>query len=228
MKNLLLGVGLGALLSLSALPAQAQTNRKPAEAAAANALALRQYEWKMRTELQRKGETKNVQVASVRFDSNGQKQTTVISKTPDPDLPKFGLRKAIAEKKFAEFKETVRRLGDLARAYAELSPEQMQRFMATASLTPEVTTEGTLIRAEGRNVLHAGDSMTVWTDAVSRRQRRVQIQTVFNEKPVVIVSEFQDLPQGGPTFMAASRLNYDNGALVIITENFEHQRSACP
>ncbi len=224
MKNLLLGVALGALLSLSAaLTTPAQTNQKPAEAAAANALALRQYEWKSRTEVQRKGETKNVQVASVQFDSNGQKQTTVISKTPEPDLPKFGLRKAIAEKKFAEFKETVRELGDLARSYAELSPAQMRRFMAAASVTPEATTEAKLVRADGRNVLHAGDSMTVWMDAASRKQRRVQIQTVFDEKPVVIVSEFQDLPQGGPTFMAASRLNYDNGTLVIITENFEHQ-----
>lgn len=221
MKTLLLGVGLGALLSLSALATPAQTNQKPADAAAqANAVALRQYEWKLRTEVQRKGETKNVQVASVKFDSNGQKQTTVISKSPEPDLPKFGLRKAIAEKKVAEFRETVQQVGDLARSYAELSPEQMQRFMASATVTPEAQ----LIRAEGRNVLHAGDSITVWTDATSRKQRRVEIQTVFDKKPVVIVSEFQDLPQGGPTFMAVSRVNYDEGAVVIITENFEHKR----
>ena len=132
MKTLLLGVGLGALVSFGALTTTAQTtNQNQAAAAKSNALALRQYEWKMRTEVQRKGETKSVQVAAVRFDSNGQKQTTVISKTPEPDLPKFGLRKAIAEKKFKEFKETIQQLGDLARAYGELSPEQMQKFMAT-------------------------------------------------------------------------------------------------
>ena len=126
MKTLLLGVGLGALMSLSALTTLAQTNQRPADAAQANAVALRQYEWKLRTEVQRKGETKNVQVVSVKFDSNGQKQTTVISKSPEPDLPKFGLRKAIAEKKVAEFRETVQQLGDLARSYAELSPEHRE------------------------------------------------------------------------------------------------------
>ncbi len=42
MKTLVLGVGFGARLSLSALTTPAQTNQKPAEAAAANALALRQ------------------------------------------------------------------------------------------------------------------------------------------------------------------------------------------
>ncbi|HEU4794812.1 MAG TPA: hypothetical protein VFT02_04230, partial [Pyrinomonadaceae bacterium] len=84
MKTLLLGIGLGALVSLGALTTTAQTNQNAAAGAQANALALRQYEWKMRTEVQRKGETKSVQVASVRFDSNGQKQTTLISKTPEP------------------------------------------------------------------------------------------------------------------------------------------------
>ena len=224
MKTLLLGVGLGALLAMSALTTPAQTNHKPTDAAQANALALRQYEWKLRTEVQRKGETKNVQVASVKFDSNGQKQTTVISKSPEPDLPKFGLRKAIAEKKVAEFRETVQQLGDLASSYAELSPEQMQRFMASAIVTPEVTPEAKLVRAESRNVLHGEDTMTIWTDATSRKQRCVQIQTVLDKKPVIIVSEFQDLPQGGPTFMAVSRVNYDDGAVVIITQNYDHRK----
>ena len=224
MKTLLLSVGLGALMSLSALTTPAQTNQRSADAAQANALALRQYEWKLRTEVQRKGETKNVQVALVKFDSNGQKQVTVISKSPEPDLPKFGLRKVIAEKKVREFRETVQQLGDLARSYAELAPDQMQRFMASATVTPEVTTEGKLVRAEGRNVLHSGDSMTIWTDATSRKQRRVQIQTMFDKKPVVIVSEFHDLPQGGPSFMAVSRVSYDDGAVVIVTENFEHKK----
>lgn len=227
MKTLLLGVGLGALLTMSALTTPAQTTtQKPADAAQANALALRHYEWKLRTEVQRKGETKNVQVVSVKFDSNGQKQTTVISKSPEPDLPKFGLRKAIAEKKVAEFRETVQQLGDLARSYAELSPEQMQRFMASATVTPEVTPEAKLVRADGRNVLHAGDWMTIWTDPTSRKQRRVQIETVFDKKPVIIISEFKDLPQGGPTFMAVSRVSYDDGAVVIVSENFEHKKVA--
>lgn len=224
MKTLLLNIGLGALLSLGALTAPAQTNQNPQAAAQANALALRQYEWKLRTEVQRKGETKNVQVALVRFDSNGQKQTTLISHTPEPDLPKFGLRKAIVEKKFKEFKETVQQLGDLALSYGELSPEQMQRFMAATTLSPEITAEGKCLRGEGRDVLHAGDAMTVWIDGASRKQRRVEIQTVYDEKPVQIVSEFQELPQGGPTFMAVSRVNYDDGAVVIITSNFDHQR----
>jgi hypothetical protein len=228
MKTMLLGVGLGALIALMALGAPAtlaQTKQTTiAPAAQANAAALRQYQWKLRTEVQRKGETKSVQVALVRFDSNGQMQTTPISKTPEPDLPKFGLRKAIAEKKYKEFKETVQQLGDLARAYSNLPPDQMQQFMTTATVTPELTAEQKLIRAEGRNVLSNGDSMTVWLDAASRKQRRVEIQTSFDGKPVRIVSEFRDLPQGGPTYLATSRIAYDDGQVGIVTENFDHER----
>jgi hypothetical protein len=225
MKDLLLSVGMGALICASALIAPAQIKQTPGAAAQANSLALRQYQWKMRTEVQRKGETRRVQVAQVRFDSNGQKQTTPISSTPEPDLPKFGLRKAIAEKKVKEFRETVQQLGELARSYGELPPEQMQRFMASASITPEINGGQKLVRAEGRNVLHNGDSMTVWLDPTTRKQKRVEIQTTLEEKPVQIVSEFKDLPDG-PSYMATSRITYDNGDIVIITENFDHQKAS--
>ena len=216
MKSLLLGVGLGTLVSLSALTATAQTN----------ATVLAKYEWKRRTEVQRKGETKNVQVALVSYDVNGRQQTTPISGTPEPDLPKFGLRKAIAEKKFKEFKETVQQLGDLAHSYSELTPEQMQKFMASASMTPAVVGGQQLMRLDGCNVLHSGDTMTIWTDPASRKKRRVEIQTVLDDKPVQIVSEFKDLPANGPTYMAISRVTYDGGAVAIITENFDHQTAA--
>lgn len=211
MKTLLLGVGLGALVLLSALTTTAQTNQ------------IQQYEWKRRTEVQRKGETKNVQVALVRYDANGQMQTTPISGTPEPDLPKFGLRKAIAEKKFKEFRETVRQLSELARSYSELTPEQMKKFMASASMTPEVVGGQQLMRVDGGNVLHSGDTLTIWTDPLSRKQRRVEIQTVFDDKPVRIVSEFKQLPASGSTYMAISRIIYDDGAVAIIIENFDHR-----
>ena len=66
--------------------------------------------------------------------------------------------------------------------------------------------------------------MTIWIDAISRKQLRVEIQTSLDDKPVWIVSEFQDVPQGGPTYLARSRVNYDGASVVIITENFDHAR----
>ncbi len=219
----ILGIGAVALLA-AALPLIAQTPDF-AQAQRVNAAALQQYEWKSRTEIQSDGETKRVQLALMRFDNHGDMQRTLLSSSPEPDLPTRGLRGMIAQKKKKEFKERIEELSTLARSYSELAPETMQRFMATATVTPELTVQHKMVRIEGRSVLHSGDSMTVWIDAASRKQRRVEIQTYLDKKLVRIVSEFQDLPQGGPTFVARSQVNYDGRELVIITENFDHARA---
>lgn len=218
-------MGIGAAILLTTLVVPAQVDQRFALARQQNAQALRAYEWKSRTEVQKDGETKRVQVALLRYDANGNLQETQLSSTPEPNIPNFGLRRAIAKKKVADFRETVRELGALARSYSELQPEQMQRFMVNASMTPEITTQQKLVRVEGRNVLQPGDSMMIWVDATSRKQRRVEIQTSMEGKPVRIVSEFQDLPQGGPTYMARSQVNFEGTSVVIITENFEYQRA---
>jgi hypothetical protein len=101
----------------------------------------------------------------------------------------------------------------------------MQRFMETSTITPELTAQHKLVRIAGRDVLRPGDSMTVFVDAVSRKQRRIEIQTWLDQKPVVIVSEFQDLPQG-PTYMVRSRVSYDGNAIGMIAENFDYEHQA--
>ena len=209
---------------LFAIAISAQMDRQFAQARQQNALALKKYEWKSRTEIQKDGETKRVQVALMRYNDDGTLQKTVISSTSEPDLPKFGLRKAIAKKKLGEFRDRLAELEALSRSYSELPADRMQSFMANALVTPELTAQQKLIRISGSNVLQAGDSMTVFLDAISRKQRRVEIQTSLDQKPVRIVSEFQELPQGGPTYMARSQVNYDGNSVVIVADNFDYAR----
>jgi hypothetical protein len=209
-------------LLLTAIAISAQVDQQFAQAQQHNALALRKYEWKSRTEVQKDGETKKVQVTLMRYGSDGQVQKTVISSTPEPDIPKFGLRRAVAKKKIGDFRETLAELEALARSYSELPPDRMQRFMATSTVTPELTAQHKLVRIAGSDVLQPRDSMTVFIDANSRKQRRVEIQTWHDQKPVRIVSEFQELPQGGPTYMARSTVSYDGTSIGIVTENFDY------
>ncbi len=211
-------------LLLTAIAISAQMDQQFAQAQKQNALALKKYEWKSRTEIQKDGETKKVQVALIRYDSAGNLQKTVISSTPEPDIPKFGIRRAVAKKKIGDFRDLLSELEALARSYSELSPDRMQRFMATSTLTPELTEQHKLLRIAGRDVLQSGDSMAVFVDAISRKQRRVEIQTWLDQKPVRIVSDFQDLPQGGPNYMARSRVSYDGNSIAIIAENFDYTR----
>jgi len=109
-------------------------------------------------------------------------------------------------------------LRHLVKSYSELTPDTMQRFMTTAQVTPGQN----LVRLTGYDVLQSGDSMTIWIDAISKKQRRVEIQTAMDEKPVQIISEFQDLTLSGPTYMARNQVNYSGTSLVIITQNFDY------
>lgn len=210
-------------LLLAAVAINAQVDRQFAQSQQQNSLALRTYQWTSRMEIQKDGETKKVQISEMHYDNAGNVQKRVVSSTPEPDLPKFGIRRLVGQKKLGDFKEKIEQLGALAQSYGQLSPETMQRFMSNASITPELTAQHKLIRIEGRNVLQPGDAMTIFVDAVSRKQRRVEIQTSLDRKAVQIVSEFQDLPQG-PTYMARSQVSYEGNSLVIVTENFDYAR----
>jgi len=210
-------------LLLCASEVSAQMERQMARGQQENQTLLMKYEWKSRLEILKDNETKKVQLALMRYDVNGQAQKTILSSTPEPNLPKFGLRKAVAQKKVADFRETLEALSALARSYSEIPPDRMQRFLNNASVSPELTASARLVRIEGRDILQPGDAMTIFLDAVSRKQRRIEIQTTLDQKPVRIISEFRDLPQG-PTYLARSQVSYSGNSIIIITENFDYTR----
>jgi hypothetical protein len=218
------GIPVGMVVLLLATVSLSQTDQKFAESQRRNAMELRQYTWKSRIEIQKDGETRNVQLNLMRYDIGGTLQKTQLSSTPQQQLPTRGLKGRIAQKKKEDFMETLDSLGKLAKSYGELSPEAMQRFMATAAITSEMGPQQKSIRAKGIDVLQPGDAMSVWLDAVTRKLKKVEIQTALDRKPVRVVSEFQDLPEG-PTYMARSIVSYPSEELTLITENFDYQRA---
>jgi hypothetical protein len=80
-----------------------------------------------------------------------------------------------------------------------------------------------LIQLRGENVLLAGDSMSIWLDAKTRKQRRVEIHTFLERNPVKAVIEFRDLP-AGPTYLARTVVDFQKEALQLITENYDYER----
>jgi len=217
------GIGLGVVvLLITTVTVSAQMEQKFAQAQQENALALKQYMWKSRTEIRKGGETKNIQLNLMRYDIGGTLQKTLISTTPQQQLPTRGLRGHIAQKKKEEFLETLSSLERLAKSYSELPPDKMQRFMATATTTPEIDGQQKLLRIKGSDVVQPGDSMTVCLDAVTRKVRKIEIETALDRKLVRVASDFQDLPKG-PTYMARSVMDYPGEGLIVITENFDYQ-----
>ena len=218
------GVGLAlAFTLLACAAAQARQGQQFAQAQQENAKRLRQYSWKSRVEVRKGGESKSTQMYLVRHDADGNVQQTLVSNTSQ-QIPTRGLRGFIAKKKKEDFVELLDGLKAVAKSYGALPPEKMQRFMAGATVTPEKQGRWSLVRLQGRDVLQPGDSMTVWLDAATRRQRRVEVQTTFKGKPVRIVSEFKDLDEG-PTYLARAAVDYPSSELAVITENFDHERA---
>ena len=197
--------------------AQAQQDQKFAIAQKQNAQALRQYTWKSRTEIRKDGDVKSTKLFMTRYAADGT-QVQVLLEEDSARLPKFGLRGMIARKKKEEAGKLIEALQKLAKSYGELSPAKMQEFMSKATVSPEQT----LLRLEATDVLQPNDSMVIWLDASTRRQRRIEINSTYDAKPVRIVSEFKDLP-AGPTYMARSVVDYSREDLTLTVDNFDHQ-----
>src|SRR5215510_11445662 len=201
--------------------AHGQQDQKLAQAMKQNAMALRQYTWKSQTQIRKEGEVKGTKLYSNRYAADGTLVQLLLDEQ-SAKLPKFGLRGLVAKKKKQEATELIEALQKLAKAYGELPPAKMQEFMTTAKVSLETTAQQPLLRRESANVLQPGDAMIVWPDANTRRQRRIEINSSFEAKPVRIVTEFRDLPNG-PTYMARSVVDYPQEALTLTVENFEYE-----
>ncbi|HKY44694.1 MAG TPA: hypothetical protein VJM50_16505, partial [Pyrinomonadaceae bacterium] len=221
-RNTIIGVAI-ILCGWSLAQAQ-QQDQKFAQAQKQNAQALRQYTWKSRTEVRKEGDVKSTKLFMSRYAADGT-QVQVLMDEDSAKLPKFGLRGMIAKKKKEEAGKLIEALQKLAKSYGELPPPKMQEFMSKATATLEQNTRQPLLRLEATDVLQANDSMIIWLDASTRRQRRIEINSSYDAKPVRIVSEFKDLP-GGPTYMARSVVDYPHEELTLTVENFDHQRDA--
>jgi len=220
-KNIMMKIaGLVTLLCSWTL-AHGQQDQKLAQAMKQNALALRQYTWKSQTQIRKEGEVKATKLYSSRYAADGTVVQLLIAEE-SAKLPKFGIRGMVAKKKKEEAQELIEALQKLAKSYGELPPAKMQEFMTTAKVALETNSAQPLLRLEAANVLQSGDSMTIWLDANTRRQRRIEINSSFEAKPVRIVTEFKDLPNG-PTYIARSVVDYPREEMTLTVENFEYE-----
>ncbi len=215
--------GLALMLS-SWTMAHGQQDQKYAQAVKQNAMALRQYTWKSQTQIRKDGDVKGTKLFTNRYAADGTVVQLLLEEN-SAKLPKFGIRGMVAKKKKAEATELIEALQRFAKSYGELPPAKMQEFMTKATVTLETTSRQPLLRLESANVLQPGDSMVVWLDANTRRQRRIEINSSFDAKPVRIVTEFRDL-LNGPTYMARSVLDYPSEELTLTVENFEYEHLA--
>lgn len=209
------------LFLVASVPAQQEMQL--AQAMQQNARELRQYSWKSRTEIRKDTELKKFQLHLMHYAADGTLQQSVIDES-SAKIPSRGIRGMIARKKKEDFMETLNGLGAVAKSYSELSPAKMKQFIGNATINIENNSQPARIRIHGRDVLQPGDSITIWVDMAARRQRRMEINTTFENEIVRIVCDFQDLPEG-PTYMSRSVIDYPNDGISVTKENFDYHRN---
>ncbi len=195
-----------------------------------NAAALREYTWKTRTEIKMKGESKSVKLEQVRYDLDGKLEKTPIGggAPEEPPQPKQGrqsrrsgrVKDKVVEKKKGEFAELLQNLGKLVASYAHMPADRMQAFAQNAVVSPGPESQ---VLIEGKNVLQAGDTLSVSVAPKDYMMRVIEITTSYEEKPVRFKGDFQPL-SSGPTHPARLVLEYPDKEVELIVENYDYQK----
>lgn len=226
-----LGVSIlaGALLA-SAFPSAAQDAanqalragiaEKVTAARQANAAAMQQYTWDQRTEVLEDGVVKDTRVDLVNW-VNGQYQKSQVS-DQGPSLPRFGVRKRIAEEKQKEMKDYAAGLKSLLQQYTlDASPQLLAFFNKAQVSGPDASG---LLALSGGSVVMPGDSMTLWINSNTHKAQKAFIATNYQGNPVTMNATFNTLATG---------LSYTNFAdiqipakqLEIQVSNFNYNKN---
>ncbi len=203
----------------------------PAKFAAAqkqNSAALRMYAWKQRTELKLKGESKNVTLNLMRYDAAGQQQKTPLNEpAAQPPAQSSGgrggrLKAKVVEKKTDEFKDMLEGLAALVKSYTHIPPDNLKAAMAQAQMTPGQGQMQGAVSILLKNVLANGDQLTIWADTRTLLFRQIQINCLYDGKPVTVVATYQSLPSG-ESYMGKATVQYPGKGVEVQIDNFEYQ-----
>lgn len=190
---------------------------KYAESAQQNAMALRQYSWKMRTEVTVKGEAKPARLNQMRFDLDGKLQKTPITAAA-PQKKTRGLRGRIKKKKIAAIKEWAAEVNELVMRYAAPSPGTMFDFYAKATFTPSA--DGS-VEISGNDFLEPGDRVTFWIDPQTSAAKAYSFSTSLDGDAVKGQVEYGAVP-GGPQYAARTTISVPSKDVRAKVETFDY------
>src|SRR5262245_25441869 len=199
---------------------RAQVAAKVTAARQANAAAMQQYTWDQRTEVLEDGVVKDTRVEMVNW-VNGQYQKSLVS-DQGPSLPRFGIRKRIAEAKQKEMKEYASGLKAQLQQYTLDSSPQLLAFYDKASVSgPDASG---LLALSGGSVVSAGDSMTVWINATTHKAAKAFIATNYQGSPVTMNATFNTLTTG-LSYMNFADIQIPAKQLEIQVSNFNYNKN---
>ncbi len=191
------------------------------EARKANALLMHQYTWNSRTELLEGGEIKDNRIELVNYGPGGQLQRSLLNDSSAP-LPRGFLRRDIAEQKRQEMEQYLVGLRTLLDQYTLSTAGKVLDFMNQAVTTgPDANG---IVTMTGNNVVVPGDSLTIWSQAVTKDTTRVQANTFYQGNVVELSATFHTLASG-LNYVAYAEVTVPAKQMSIQVQNFNYQRS---
>jgi hypothetical protein len=186
----------------------------------ANATAMQQYTWDQRTELLEDGTVRDTRVEMVNW-VNGQYQKSLVS-NEGPSLPRFGIRKRIAEAKQRDMQEYMSGLKAQLEQYTMGTSPQLLTFFNKASVSgPDATG---LLALSGGSVVMPGDSMTLWVNATTHKAAKAFIATTYQGDSVTMNATFNVLATG-LSYMNFADIQIPGKQMEIQVSNFNYNKN---
>ena len=204
----------------TALSADANMAVQLTEARKANDALLRQYTWTSRTEILENGEMKDIRLELNNYLPDGQLQRSLLNDTSAP-LPFGFLRRVIAEDKRKRLEEFLTGLRGLIDQYTLPSAGKILDFMTSATtIGPDANG---LVEMTGHNVVTPGDTLSIWTDARTRKTRRVLVNGFYQGDIFTLTGTFNTIPSG-LTYLAYAEITIPAKQMTVQVQNFDYQR----
>jgi hypothetical protein len=204
----------------TALSSNANAAVQITEARKANGGLMRQYTWNSRTEIVENGEVKDIRLELVNYAPDGTLQRSLLNDSAAP-LPRGFLRRAIAEDKRKKMEEYLTGLRNLLEEYTLPTTGKILDFMTSAfTVGPDA---GGLLEMTGHNVVAPGDTLSVWTDARTRKTRRVQVNGFYQGDILTLTATFNTIPSG-LNYMAYAEVSLPAKGLTVQVQNFDYHR----
>lgn len=203
-----------------ATPAFPQSNAQIAEKITAarteNAKKTMNYSWTKRTEVKVKGEVKSTVTELVRYDVDGEMQTTLISQ--DKAKAPKRIKGKIAKKKGGEMQDWMAELGQVLKEYSLPTTGNLVDFLDKAKV--EKGADG--IQLTAVNVIIPVDSMTMWVDQ-NMKLTKTEVATEHDGADVQLTTDHSTTPDG-LDYVARTVIVVPDKNVEMTVENFSYQR----
>jgi hypothetical protein len=183
----------------------------------ANNVKLKQYIWKLKLDGYVNKELKVTTLTEMKFGPDGKLVATPIdAKTTVQAKP--GVRGRMQQSAAEDNAEYMAKAADVMAQYAYMSKGQLVDFFDKAT----VTTDGKVITATAKNVMQAGDEMTILIDPVTHLFIRKTFKAKSGADPIEGTIDYATFTTTGINHVAKCYLMMPAKAMQVNTENIDY------